>query len=291
MSRRDPGHGVTRWLVTGAAGQLGRDVVAVLQHRPGVSVTAVERSGLDITDADAVERAVTGHDVVVNAAAWTDVDGAETAEDAAYAANATGPAKLVAASARHGARLLHVSTDYVFAGDASAPYAEDAEPGPRGAYGRTKLAGEQAVLAAGAESYVVRTAWVYGEHGRNFVATMLRLAAGDGPVDVVADQHGSPTWSADLADGLVALGSSAAAPGIYHCTNAGHTTWWGLARAVFAAAGADPERVRPTTTAAYPRPAPRPAYSVLGTQRWAAAGLTPMRPWEEALAEALPRLL
>ncbi len=282
---------MTRWIVTGAAGQLGRDVVAVLKHRPGVSVTAVERSGLDITDADAVDRAVTGHDVVVNAAAWTDVDGAETAEDAAYAANATGPANLAAASARHGARLLHVSTDYVFAGDASAPYAEDAEPAPLGAYGRTKLAGEQAVLAAGAEGYVVRTAWVYGEHGRNFVATMLRLATGDGPVDVVADQHGSPTWSADLADGLVTLGSSAAAPGIYHCTNAGHTTWWGLARAVFAAAGADPERVRPTTTDAYPLPAPRPAYSVLGTQRWAAAGLTPMRPWEEALAEALPRLL
>lgn len=283
---------MTGWLVTGAAGQLGRDVVAVLENAPDATVTALSRSRLDITDADAVDHAVRGHDVVVNAAAWTDVDGTETAEDAAYAVNATGPANLAAASARHGARLLHVSTDYVFAGDASAPYAEDAAPAPRSAYGRTKLAGEQAVLAAAPESYVVRTAWVYGEHGRNFVATMLRFAAGDGPVDVVADQRGSPTWSGDLARALVELGSaSSAAPGVYHCTNAGHTTWWGLARAVFAAAGADPERVRPTTAAAYARPAVRPAYSVLAADRWAAAGLTPMRPWEDALAEALPRLL
>ncbi len=283
---------MTRWLVTGAAGQLGHDVVSALEDVTDASVTALSRSDLDITDGGAADRAVAAHDVVVNAAAWTDVDGAETAEDEAYAVNTTGPANLAAASARHGARLLHVSTDYVFAGNGSAPYAEDAAPAPRSAYGRTKLAGEQAVLAAAAESYVVRTAWVYGEHGRNFVATMLRLADGDGLVDVVADQRGSPTWSADLARALVELGSApTAAPGVYHCTNAGHTTWWGLARAVFAAAGADPERVRPTTAAALARPAVRPAYGVLAADRWAAAGLTPMRPWEDALAEALPRLL
>ena len=136
------------------------------------------------------------------------MDGAEAAEDAAYAVNAVGPGLVAAACARHDARMLHVSTDYVFAGDATTPYAEDAEPAPQSAYGRTKLAGERAVLGSGARASIVRTAWVYGEHGRNFVATMLRLAAGAGPVEVVDDQRGSPTWSVDLATALVALGSS-----------------------------------------------------------------------------------
>jgi dTDP-4-dehydrorhamnose reductase len=281
----------TRWLVTGAGGLLGHDLLAVLAEYPAATVTALTRADLDVTDADAVRRAVAGHDVVLNAAAWTDVDGAESNEQAALAVNGTGPANLAAACAATGARLVHVSTDYVFAGDATTPYAEDAEPAPRGAYGRTKLAGERAVLAAGGGAAVVRTAWVYGEHGRSFVATMLRLAlASEDPLDVVDDQRGSPTWSADLARSLVALGASDAPGGIYHVTNTGDTTWYGLARAVFVGVGADPERVRPTSTDRFPRPAPRPAYSVLGSTRWAAAGLPPMRPWEGALASALVRM-
>lgn len=283
--------GMTRWLVTGAGGQLGHDVVDLLRGRDGDETTALARDELDITDVGAVADAVAGHDVVVNTAAWTDVDGAETAEDAALAVNATGPANLAAAAATHSARLLHVSTDYVFAGDATEPYTEDAEPAPRSAYGRTKLAGELAVMQSGARASVVRTAWVYGEHGKNFVATMLRLAAGDGPVDVVDDQEGSPTWSLDLAAALVALGTSEAPDAVYHLTNRGSTTWYGLARAVFAGAGADPERVRPTTTDRFPRPAPRPAYSVLGSARWDSHDLPPVRRWEEALASALPRMI
>ncbi|RIQ28183.1 dTDP-4-dehydrorhamnose reductase [Jiangella rhizosphaerae] len=278
-----------RWLVTGAAGMLGRDVVAALD---GADVTALDRARLDVTDADAVDAAVRGHDVVVNTAAWTDVDGAETAEAAATAVNGTGPANLAAACARHGARLVHVSTDYVFDGAATTPYAEDAPTAPRSAYGRSKLAGERAVLSTLPDAgYVVRTAWLYGEHGGNFVATMARLSAARKFLDVVDDQRGQPTWSMDVGTRLVDLVRSDAPAGVYHATNSGETTWFGLARAVFAHLGLDPARVRPTTTDAFPRPAPRPAYSVLGHAGWARAGLPPLRPWDEALAAAAPAVL
>lgn len=272
-----------RWLVTGAGGALGTELCRALAGR---QLTARTRAELDIADESAVRAAVAGHDVVLNAAAWTDVDGAESNKVGAFVVNAVGPGYLAAACAEHGATLVHVSTDYVFAGDATSPYREDDPPGPRSAYGRSKAAGEQAVLAAGGRAYVVRTAWVYGAAGGNFVKTIARLARDRDTIDVVEDQHGSPTWSRDLAHGLVALPRSTAPPGIYHYTNAGATTWCGLARAVFEELGADPRRVRPTTTDRFPRPAPRPAYSVLSTERWAAAGLPAPRPWRVALATA-----
>ena len=277
---------MTRWLVTGARGQLGSDLVLALGAE---DVVALGRADLDIADAAAVDAAIAAHrpDVVVNAGAYTAVDAAETDEGAAYRGNATGPAALAAAVARHGGRLIQVSTDYVFPGDATAPYPVDAPTGPRSAYGRTKLAGEQAVLAVLPDAgYVVRTAWVYGAVGANFVKTMIRLEQTNPTLRVVDDQRGSPTWSADLAAGLVALGRSGAAAGVYHCTNAGDTTWCGLARAVFEEIGADPARVLPTTTDEFPRPAPRPAYSVLSGAAWRAAGLTPLPPWRDALSRA-----
>ncbi|TDE15912.1 dTDP-4-dehydrorhamnose reductase [Jiangella asiatica] len=279
-----------RWLVTGAAGMLGHDLVTLLTERD-MKVTAARRDQLDVTDAAAVDDAVSGHDVVVNAAAWTDVDAAESDETAAFAVNGTAPGLLAAACARHGARLVHVSTDYVFDGQASEPYPEDAPTAPRSAYGRTKLAGERAVLSGLPDAVVVRTAWLYGQHGRNFVATMARLAASRDHVDVVDDQRGQPTWSHDLAQRVVELIDAGAPGGAYHATNSGSTTWFGLARAVFTHLGLDPSRVRPTTTEAFPRPAPRPAYSVLGHDGWARAGLGPMRPWEDALAAAAPVVL
>jgi dTDP-4-dehydrorhamnose reductase len=280
-----------RWLVTGAGGMLGRDMVTALD---GDRVTALDRAALDVTDADAVAAAVPGHDVIVNAAAWTDVDCAEEAEAEATAVNGRGPANLASACAASGAILLHVSTDYVFAGDAPAPYPEDAPTAPANAYGRGKLAGERAVLGGLPDrGYAVRTAWLYGAHGRNFVATVLRLAAERDTIDVVDDQLGQPTWTYALAERLVALGRAAAAgtapAGVYHGTAAGTTTWYGLARRVFTLAGLDPDRVRPTTTDRFPRPARRPAYSVLGHARWAAAGLPPMAPWDQMLADALAR--
>ncbi|WFE38723.1 dTDP-4-dehydrorhamnose reductase [Micromonospora sp. WMMD998] len=284
-----------RILVTGAGGMLGRDLVTVLRARPDRSVTAAARADLDVTDAEAVRDAVAGHDVVVNAAAWTDVDGAETRERDAIAVNGDAVAHLARACAATGARLVHVSTDYVFGGDATEPYPEDAPTGPANAYGRSKLAGERAVTRLLPEhGYVVRTAWLYGTHGRNFVTTVLRLADERDRIDVVDDQRGQPTWSYRLAGRLVALADAAlagdAAPGVYHGTAAGETTWYGLARAVFARRGLDPDRVRPTTSDRFPRPAPRPRYSVLGHGRWAAANLPPPRDWHADLTEALADL-
>ncbi len=277
-----------RWLITGARGQLGSDLCAALRDE---EVLAVGHAELDIADSAAVARAMAefAPDVVLNAAAYTVVDAAETDEDAAYRVNATGPALLAAALADRPGRLIHVSTDYVFAGDATRPYEVDDPTGPKSAYGRTKLAGEQAVRELLPErGYVVRTAWVYGATGTNFVKTMARLKGERDTVSVVDDQRGCPTWSADLAGGLVELGQSDAAPGTYHLTNAGQTTWFGFAQVIFAALGAHPARVLPTTTDAFPRPAPRPAYSVLSNAAWRAAGLTPLRSWHEALRAALP---
>jgi dTDP-4-dehydrorhamnose reductase len=279
-----------RWLITGAGGMLGRDLCAVLAEAGEPDVVAATRAELDVTDPAAVRSAVGGTDVVLNAAAWTDVDGAETAEEAATAVNGHAVRMLAEVA---GKRLIHLSTDYVFAGTATAPYPEDAAPAPVNAYGRGKALGEQAVLAAGGS--VVRTAWLYGAHGPNFVRTMLRLAAERDTVSVVDDQQGPPTWSYALARQLVALAGATAAgraaPGAYHGTAAGSTTWYGLARAVFAEAGLDPARVHPTTSDRFPRPAARPAYSVLGHDGWAGTGVAPLPDWRAMLTEAMPVLL
>ena len=263
---------------------LGRDVVDALDGR---DVTGFGRQDLDVTDRRAVEAAVPGYDVVVNAAAWTAVDDAESKEGQAFDVNAVGAATLAAACAASGAWLVHVSTDYVFGGKATVPYPEDAPVAPRSAYGRTKAAGEWAVLAhLAARAYVVRTAWLYGAHGANFVRTVARLESERATLDAVDDQRGQPTWSRDVALRLRDLVDARGPAGIYHATSSGETTWHGLAQRVFTLLGADPRRVRATTSARFGRPAPRPAYSVLGQARWALAGLPPMRTWDAALTEA-----
>jgi dTDP-4-dehydrorhamnose reductase len=285
----------TAWLVTGARGQLGTDLLEVLGARSGDDVTGLGRAELDLTDEAAVRRVVrdwlsgvrADRAVLVNAAAYTAVDAAETDEETADLVNGRAPGWLAGEMAGRG-RLVHVSTDYVFDGAATAPYPVDAPIAPASAYGRTKAAGEGAVAAAGGDASVVRTAWVYGRSGANFVRTMLRLEAQHETLTVVDDQVGSPTWSADLAAGLVELGTrEGAVPPVLHYTNTGQVSWCGFARAVFEEVGADPERVRPITTAEFPRPAPRPAYSVLDGSAWMAAGLAPLRPWREALTEAM----
>lgn len=275
-----------RWLVTGGGGQLGTHLAGLLGSAAVVRTSAE----LDITAADAVLEAVGRHrpDVLVNAAAYTAVDAAETNEDAAFAVNADGPRVLAEALARHGGRLIHVSTDYVFAGDASAPYEPDDPVGPQTAYGRTKLAGERAVRAVLPDrAHVVRTAWVYGGPSANFVDTMLRLERSRETVDVVDDQIGCPTYVGDLAAALVALGSSSVPAAVRHFGNAGQASWFELAREVFSLIGADPARVRPVSSSAFPRPAPRPAWSVLSTRSWTSAGLPAPRAWRDALAAAL----
>lgn len=283
---------MSRWLVTGAGGMLGRDLLTAL-GAAGEDAVGLARGELDITDEVAVGAALRDWkpDVVVNCAAWTAVDDAEAQEEAALAVNATGAAHVAAACAEAGAGLVHVSTDYVFPGDARRPYAEDAATGPRTAYGRSKLAGERAVLRLlPGTGYVVRTAWLYGSGGPNFVRTMMRLERERPTVDVVDDQRGQPTWTVDVAGRIVALATSGAPAGVYHATASGEASWFEVAREVFRLAGADPARVRPTTSGAFRRPAPRPAYSVLGHDRWAAAGLEPIGSWRPALTRAYPVL-
>ena len=281
----------TRLLVTGARGQLGSDLVAGAEAA-GLPCEACGSRDLNITDADAVDKVVSafaaggGRPVLINAAAYTAVDAAESDPATAYAVNETGAANLARAAAAHGARLIHVSTDYVFPGDATRPYRVDDPTGPRSVYGASKLAGEQAVLAALPGAHVVRTAWVWGTTGNNFVKTMAKLAATRPTVDVVDDQRGTPTYAADLAGGLLELATADVPGGVLHATNAGETTWFGFARAIFEELGQEPERVHPTTTDKFPRPAPRPAYSVLSGEAWAAAGLSPLRGWRDALIDA-----
>lgn len=269
-----------RWLVTGAAGMLGTDAVGLLRAE-GHDVRAADLPDLDITSPDAVAAEVRDVDVVLNCAAWTAVDLAEEREADAFAVNAVGPQLLARAARRAGARLVHISTDYVFDGAANLPYPADAPMAPRTAYGRTKAAGEWAVRAETPDHLILRTAWLYGAHGPNFPRTIARLAAERGEVAVVTDQVGQPTWTRDVADLALRLVVAGAPSGTYHATSSGACSWFDFARVVVASALIDPAVVRPTTSDAFERPAPRPAWSVLGHAEVAAAGVAPIGSWLE----------
>ncbi|WP_436492112.1 dTDP-4-dehydrorhamnose reductase [Actinokineospora sp. HUAS TT18] len=286
-------------LVPGGTGQLGHELAALTSDE--VSVRAVGSADLDLTQAGSIIEAVTvlsdrakasgRRPIVINAAAYTAVDKAEAETARAFAVNADGPRVLAAACSSRGVPLVHVSTDYVFDGTADRPYEVDSPTRPQSVYGITKLAGEEAVLASGARAWVVRTAWVYSAFGQNFVKTMARLEQTRETLSVVDDQVGAPTWAADLAKGLIELATKIAdghppATKILHATGAGSTTWCGFARAIFEELGADPTRVHPFTTADYPTPAKRPAYSVLSGTAWQAAGLTPLPDWRKSLTSA-----
>jgi dTDP-4-dehydrorhamnose reductase len=270
-----------RVLVTGAYGMLGREVVAASRDA-GHDTEARDLDTLDIADRGALDEALADldPDVVVNCAGWTDVDGAEEHEAQALHVNGTAPGVLASAAAAAGVRVVHVSTDYVFPGDAREPYLESSPTGPRSAYGRTKLAGERAVADANPDHVIARTAWLFGLHGKNFVDTMLRLGAEREVVRVVDDQTGCPTWAGHLAPALVTL-AAGGATGLFHAAGGGACTWFDLAREALAAVGS-PCRVEPTTTDEFPRPAPRPVYSVLATERTGDGVVLP--PWREGLA-------
>jgi len=281
-----------RVLVTGANGQLGTELVDLYGARAGDEVLGVDLPDLDITAPDSVASSFSSFapDVVINCAAWTAVDAAEENEDSALIVNGDGPRVLAQACRDAGAWLVQVSTDYVFSGDATSPYAEGATPGPQSAYGRTKLAGELAVQEELPDAhYIVRTAWLYGHEGNNFVKTMLRLESERETIDVVDDQIGQPTYATDLAAQIALLLDARPAAGIFHGTNSGQVSWHGFTQEIFRLIGADPARVHAVTSEQFVRPAPRPAYSVLGHQRWADEGMPAMRDWREAIADAMER--
>ncbi|MGV0625015.1 dTDP-4-dehydrorhamnose reductase [Mycolicibacter minnesotensis] len=282
-----------RIVISGAGGQVGT-YLAARAAETGRDVLALTSAQCDITDPDAVDRLdLRPDDVLVNCAAYTQVDAAEADARRAHAVNAVGPGHLATACVRAGARLIHLSTDYVFDGDfggaAPRPYEPGDDTRPLSVYGSTKLAGEQAVLAASPDALVVRTAWVYtgAAGGSDFVAVMRARAAGDSPVEVVDDQVGSPTYVGDLAEALLALAATPPSARVLHAANDGAASRYEQARAVFAALGADPDRVRPVSSAAHPRPAARPAYSALGGAESARAGLMPLRRWRDALSAAV----
>ncbi len=281
-----------RVLLTGAGGQLGVELQAAFGGRHH-ELVAADRTRLDIGDRDAVASLVgaVGPDLVVNAAAWTAVDACESDPDRAWRVNALGARHVAEAAARAGAHILHVSTDYVFDGTKEAPYLEWDEPRPLSVYGTSKLGGEREVVAACPGATVVRTSWVVGPHGSNMVRTILRLAERGGPLAFVDDQRGCPTFTADLAAKLYELGV-ARRPGIFHVTNQGVTTWYGFARDVLAAAGDDPRRVAPITTAELqpPRPAPRPANSVLDNAALRLAGERFLPDYHDSLERTVRRL-
>jgi dTDP-4-dehydrorhamnose reductase len=273
-----------RILVTGAGGMLGQ-AVARAAGAAGRDVCALTRSELDVTDAPAVAERVSAvaPDAIVNCAAFTDVDGAESAVEAAHAVNGAGTGNVAAAAAAQGARLVHVSTDYVFAGTGTRPYVESDPTGPRSVYGQSKLDGERRVAARGGDHAIVRTSWLFGEGGRNFVDTMLALGAERENVDVVTDQVGCPTFTGHLAGAVLDLAAPGGPRGVLHVAGAGACSWHDFAVEIFARAGL-PCRVGPTTTEAMPRRAPRPAFSVLGSER----DDRPVLPtWQEGLADYL----
>jgi dTDP-4-dehydrorhamnose reductase len=283
-----------KWLVVGGDGQLAHAMQAELAYA-GIRHISLGREILDVSnDAQVLETLnAIKPDIVFNAAAWTDVDGAEVAEAKAHQVNAVGAAVLASACQKLGSKFVQVSTDYVFSGIASTPWQENAELNPLSAYGRTKAEGEQFAREIYPEgTYIVRTAWLYSPWGENFVNTMIRMALQDShTLKVVNDQMGQPTSASDLAEQILQMIQMEVPAGIYHGTNSGATSWFELARFIFTHVGAESERVVPVATSDFPRAARRPQYSVLGHDRWDEVGMKPLRSWQEALTAAIPSLV
>lgn len=279
-----------RWMVVGAKGMLGTDLVSRLVEA-GHDVLAMDKDEVDITNEASVDHAIDSADVVVNVAAFTAVDAAEEREADAFLVNAVGPQYLARRCKKIGARLVHISTDYVFNGSSSTPYLENGAVAPAGAYGRTKAAGEWAVQSSTDDYIIVRTAWLYGANGACFPKTMARLSEKMEKLSVVTDEVGQPTWTADLADLILRLVEATVPSGIYHGTSSGRTNWHAFTQAIMTSMGKDPAIVTETTAAAFQRPAPRPSFSVLSHNQLVAAGIEPIGNWLERWNEAAPAIL
>jgi len=280
------------WLVVGANGQLGQCMTELLEDK-AIAYVAMGHHELDITDSVAVERVFEDlkPTIVLNAAAWTAVDDAEELEVGAFRVNALGPANLAASSSSIGARLIHISTDYVFDGQATTPYTVNSPTEPMNAYGRTKLAGEKAVLESGGDNNcVVRTAWLYSEHGKNFAKTMAIRALRGEPVRVVNDQLGQPTSAHDVGQLIWSISQLEKMPSIAHGTNTGQATWFQFAQEIYTQLGADPTLVSQVDTSTFPTVAKRPAYSVLDHTDFKLWGLQPMQKWKNGLTDSINRI-
>jgi len=282
------------WLITGGSGQLGIAVSKELDKH-GIAFDAWSSKDLDITQSSNVNESIErlSPTVIINCAAWTDVDGAESQEVDAFSVNSDGPENLAIAAKQCNSKLIHVSTDYVFSGESQVPWQIEHEINPQSVYGRTKALGETRVLDTYPEgSFIVRTAWLYSPWGKNFAKTMTKLAIkGEGEVRVVNDQVGQPTSAVDLANKLVELGLSTSAASVYHGTNSGQATWFEFAQEIFKLAGTDVGRVTAVSSSEYPRLAKRPSYSVLGHDSWANTSVKPMREWRIALADTMPAII
>jgi dTDP-4-dehydrorhamnose reductase len=282
------------WLILGSSGQLGIALSQELESR-GITFRSRSHQELDITEELIVRVLIEelSPKVVINCAAWTDVDGAEASEEKAFLVNSQGVENIAKATKACGAKLVHISTDYVFSGHSDEPWKEADLKQPLSAYGRSKAAGEdkaQGVYSEG--TYIIRTAWLYSPWGKNFVKTMTRIALfGKNEIKVVIDQLGQPTSAQDLAKQIVELGLSNAPAGIYHGTNMGSATRFEFAREIFKLVGEDTERVTPVTSGEYLQAAKRPSYSVLGNDNWLKTSMNPMRNWQIALAEAMPAII
>lgn len=282
------------WLITGGSGQLG---IALSQEldKYGIAFNAWSSKDLDITQSSTVSEAIEklSPKVIINCAAWTDVDGAERQENDAAKVNTLGAENIAFAARSSGAKLVHISTDYVFSGQSDTPWSVTSDKFPNTAYGRTKADGEERILKHYSESsYILRTAWLYSPWKKNFAKTMLNLALSKSPeIGVVNDQTGQPTSSSDLATQIIRLVESNAPFGIYHGTNSGSATWFEFAQSLFEMAGADVSRVIPIDSEKFPRPAKRPSYSVLDDHEWTKTSINEMRNWKEALEESFPKIL
>jgi dTDP-4-dehydrorhamnose reductase len=282
------------WLITGASGQLGLAMSEKLasQSIPFIGLNSTE---LDITQEILVDFFLQKYlpSIIVNCAAWTDVDGAEVNEEKAYQVNSLGPKYLASSSKKIGAILIQVSTDYVFSGESDSPFQENAEMSPASVYGRSKRDGERYVQEIYPEgTYVVRTAWLYSPNGKNFAKTMTNLAISkETEIRVVSDQFGQPTSAGDLADQIIKLVLHKSKFGIYHGTNSGETSWFHFAQEIFRILGKDLTRVKSVNSSEFPRAAKRPNYSVLGHEGWSNIGLSEMKPWQQALEQEIPKIL
>ena len=283
-----------KWLITGGDGQLGQAMALELMEQ-GCDYISLNHKELDITNRseilDCIKRESPTN--VLNTAAWTNVDLAESQEELARDVNAIGPQLLAEECLRVGAKFVHISTDYVFSGALGPPWDEHEPQSPISAYGRTKAEGERLVLAAyPVGSYVVRTAWLYSPWGKNFLKTMTRIALEESrDVEVIMDQIGQPTSAIDLAAQIYRMTQQDIAPGIYHGTNSGQATWFEFAQLIFTLLGQNPARVIPISSKELTRPAARPIFSVLAHSHWSLAGISPMKDWKSALQETLPALL